>query len=95
MSLELKHARNDLQAVLHPVIDFPEQDLMTIKRGLKLTLILLLLDGHSENVCGTLEESDIVLTEFSLGATVDLQHAIRRTISLKYYVHRASNAVLN
>jgi hypothetical protein len=61
----MKHARNDLQAVLHPVIDFPKQDLMTIKRGLKLALVSLLLDGHSQNVRGTLKESDIMLTEFS------------------------------
>ena len=71
----MKHAGNDLQAILHPVIDFPEQDLMTIKRGLKFPLILLLLDGHSEDVCSTLQESDVVLAEFSLGATVDLRTA--------------------
>ena len=71
----MKHTRDNLQAVLDPVVDFPEQDLMTIKGGLKLTLILLLLDRHSENVCSALEEGDVILTEFSLGATVDLQHA--------------------
>jgi hypothetical protein len=92
--LEVKHTRNHLQAVLDPVIDFPEQDLMTIKRGLKLTLILLLLDGHSENVCSALKESDVIWAE-SLGATIDFQHAIRRAITLKNYVHRTSDAVLN
>jgi hypothetical protein len=64
--LELKHAANNLQAILDPVIDFPEQELMTIKRGLKLALILLLLDGHSQNVSSALKESDVVLTEFTL-----------------------------
>ena len=77
------------------MIDLPEQDLMTIKRSLQLTLIMLLLDRHSQNVCSPLEESDVVLTEFSLGATVDLQHTIRRAITLKNYVHRPSNAVLD
>ena len=68
---------------------------MTIKCGLKLTLVLLLLDGHSKNVYSALKEGDVILAEFALRATVDLQHAIRRAITLKNYVHRTSNAVLN
>jgi len=61
----VKHARDNLQAVLDPVIDLPEQDLMTIKCGLKLALILLLLDRHSENVCSALEKGDVELEELT------------------------------
>ena len=63
--MEVKHARDNLQAVLDPVIDLPEQDLMTIKGGLKLALILLLLDRHSENVCSALEKGDVELEELT------------------------------
>jgi hypothetical protein len=38
-------------------------------------------DSHAENVCSTLKESDVVLTELSLAATIDLQHTIRRAIT--------------
>jgi hypothetical protein len=92
--LELKHARNDLQAVLDPVIDFSEQDLMTIKRGLKLTLIMLLLDRHSEDVCGALQKGDVVLAKLAFGFAVYFQHAERRAVALQNNVHGAANAML-
>jgi len=38
---------------------------MTIKCGLKLALILLLLDRHSENVCSALEKGDVELEELT------------------------------
>src|SRR5579864_7810869 len=37
--LQVKHARDDLQAVLDPVVDLLQQDLMTVQCGLQLALI--------------------------------------------------------
>ncbi len=38
---------------------------MTIKRGLQFALILLLLDRHSEDVCGALQKSNVVLAKLA------------------------------
>src|ERR1700689_1321720 len=93
-SLQLKHARNDLQAVLDAVIDFLQQHLMTIKRRFQLALILLLLDRHSKNVGSTLQKSDVALAKLAFGFAVHFQHTERRAVALQNNIHRAMNAVL-
>ena len=68
---------------------------MTVKRGLQLALILLLLDRHAEDVCGPLQEGDVVLAELAFGFAVDFQDAERRAVALENNVHRAVDAVLD
>jgi hypothetical protein len=91
----MQHTYHDLKTVFDAMRYFLEKNLMVVECGLKLTLVPLPFDSHTQNVCGTLKEGDVVLTEFSLRATVDLQHPVRRAVALKNYVHCASNAVLN
>src|ERR1700733_2179354 len=77
------------------MVDFLKQDLMTIERGLKFALILLLLDRHPKDVCGALQKSDVVLTKLAFGFAVDFQDAERRAVALKNDVHRSANPVFN
>src|SRR6185437_11494885 len=91
--LQLQHARHDLQTVLDAVVDFFEQHLMTIERGLQLALILLLLDRHAENIRGALQERNILLAELALGPAVYFQHAEGRAVALQAHVHGAVDAV--
>src|SRR6202042_2406900 len=77
------------------MVDFLKQDLMTIERGLKFALILLLLDRHSEDVGGALQKSDVVLAKLAFGFAVDFQDAERRAVALENDVHRPANAMLN
>jgi hypothetical protein len=53
----VKHARYYLKAVLDPVVNLLEQDLMTVQCSLQLALILLLFDRHTEDIRSTLQES--------------------------------------
>ena len=93
--LQVKHAGDHLQAVLDAVVDFLEQDLMTVERGLQFALVLLLLDRHAEDVRGALQKCDVVLAELAFGSAVDFEHAERRAVALQNDVHRAANAVFN
>ena len=68
---------------------------MTIKRSLQLALILLLLDRHPEDVCGTLQKSDVVFAKLASGFAVDFQYAEWRAVALENDVHGAVNAVLD
>ena len=62
----MKHAGDHLQAVLDAVIDLLEQDLMTVECCLQLALVLLLLNGHAEDVGGTLQERNVMRAELAL-----------------------------
>jgi len=95
IGLKLEHRRNHLQAVLDAVIDLLEQDFMTIKCGLQFALILLLLNRHPEDVCGTLQKSDVVFAKLAFGFAVDFQHAEWRAVALENDIHGTANAVLN
>ena len=79
---QLKQARNNLQAVLNPVIDFLEQDLMTVQCSLQSALVLLLLNCHTEDICGTLQEGDVMLAELTFSLTVDFKHSEWQAIAL-------------
>lgn len=52
--LQMQHAGHDLQTVLDPVVDFFEQNLMTVQCGLEMALVSVPLDGHPKDVCRTL-----------------------------------------
>jgi hypothetical protein len=90
----MQHTRNDLETVFDAVGNLLKKNLVAIEGAFELPNVPLPFDSHTQNVCGALKEGDVILTEFSLAATIDLQHSIRRAITLKNYVHRASNAVL-
>src|SRR6185312_7799232 len=66
---------------------------MAFEGGLQLALILLLLDGHAENVRGTLQKCNVMLTELTFGSTVDFKYAEWRAITLQNHIHRAANTV--
>ena len=68
--LQVKHAGNQLQAILDTVVDLLEQDLMAIERRLQFALVPLLFDRHAEDICSPLQEGDIVLTKLALGSAV-------------------------
>ena len=75
--------------------DFFKQNLMAIQSCLELALIPLPLDRHSQNICRSLQERDIVLGKLPLGSAVDLQHPVGGAIALKDDVHGAANAVFD
>jgi hypothetical protein len=77
------------------VIDLLEQDFMTIKCGLQFALILLLLNRHPEDVCGTLQKSDVVFAKLTFGFAVHFQYTEWRAVALENDIHRTANAVLN
>jgi hypothetical protein len=69
--LQVQHARHDLKTIFDAVGNFLKKNLVAIECVLKPPLVPLPFDSHAQNVCGTLKESDVVLTEFSLAATID------------------------
>jgi hypothetical protein len=91
--LQLQHCGYDLQAVLYPMIDFIEQDLLAVEGRPELAFIALSLDRHPQDVCRSLQERDIVLAEFALRSAVDFQHTVGGAIALKDDIHGAANAV--
>ena len=93
--LQVKHAGYHLQTILDPMVDFFEQDLMAIERGLQLALILLLFDRHAKDVCRALQERDVVLAKFAFGSAVYFEHTEWRAIALQYDVHCTANAVFD
>ena len=92
--LKLQHARDDHQAVLHPVAHLLQQHLMAFQRRLEVARVALALDRHAEDVGGALQESEIVLDELVLRAAVDLEHPERPAVALQDDVHGAVDAVL-
>ncbi len=92
-NLEAKHACDEPEAVLHPMIHLPDQKLMPFKRGLQIALVPFALDRHSENVRRALQECEIVLDELTAGPAVDLQHPEGPAVALQDDVHRAKNAM--
>jgi hypothetical protein len=46
----MKHTGNHLEAVLDPMIDLLEENLMTVEGGFQFLLVLLLLDRHPKDV---------------------------------------------
>jgi hypothetical protein len=93
--LKLEHTCHNGQTVLDPVCDLPEQHLLALKRGLEVGFIALTLNGHSQDVGGTLEEGNVVFAEILLGPAVDLQNAEWPTLSLQDDIHGAANAMLH
>ena len=93
-ALELKHARDDHQAVLHPMVHLFQKNLMAVQRGLEIVLVAVALDRHAEDVRRALQEGEIVLDELVLRPAVDLEHPERPAIALQDDVHRAVDAVL-
>ena len=91
----MQHPGYDLQAVLHTMADFFEQNLVAIQSCLELALISLLLDRHAQNVCRPLQERDIALGKLHLGSAVDLQYPVGGAITLKDDIHGAANTVFD
>jgi hypothetical protein len=77
----LQHCGYDLQAVLYPMIDFIEQDLLAVEGHPELAFIPLSLDRHPQDVCRSLQERDIVLAEFALRSAVDFQRTVGGAIA--------------
>ena len=58
---------HDLKTVFDAMRYFLENNLMAVESAVfKLTLVPLPFDSHTQNVCGTLKEGDVVLTEIAL-----------------------------
>jgi hypothetical protein len=82
-----------LQAVLHPVVDLLDEDVLMLQRLLEPALVALPLDGHAEDVCGTLQEGDVLLAELALGSAIDLQDAVWCTVALQDHIDGAAHAM--
>ncbi|MGC2823051.1 MAG: hypothetical protein WA322_02230, partial [Pseudolabrys sp.] len=54
---------------------------------------MLLLDGHAEDVRGTLQKCNVMLAELAFGSAVDFEHAEGRAITLQNHIHRTPNSV--
>src|SRR6267378_313329 len=80
--LDAQNADHQLQAVLHPVIDFPKQYFMARKSRLQIALEALSLDRHAENVGGALEECQVIFRELTFRAAVNLQYAEGGAVAL-------------
>src|SRR6266404_227563 len=91
--LDAQNADHQLQAVLHPVIDFPKQYFMARKSRLQIALEALSLDLHAENICGSLEECQVIFRELTFRAAVNLQYAEGGAVALQDDVDRAMDAV--
>src|SRR5579872_4073899 len=95
ISLQVKHARYHLKAVLDTVVDFLEQDLMTIQCSLQFALVLLLLDRHTEDIGSTLQEGDVMLAELTFRSAVDLEHSEWQAIALQNDIHGTADSMLD
>src|SRR5262249_54108775 len=93
--LQVQHTRHGLKAVFDTVGNFLKKNLLAIESVLKPPLVPLPFDSHTQNVYRSLKECEVVLTKFSLAATIDFQYSVRCAITLKNYIHGPSNAVLN
>src|SRR5262249_9818941 len=91
--LEPEHARDQLQAILHPMIDLLHEHLLVLKRCVQSSLLALPLNRHAEDIGRALQERDIVLAELALGSAIDFKHPVGGTITLQDDVHSSANAM--
>ena len=81
--LEPEHAGNQLQAVLHPMIDLFQKHLLMLQRRLESPFLALPFNRHSQNVCGALHESDVAFVELPRRSAVYFEHAVGRALALQ------------
>jgi len=91
----MKHARYYLKAVLDAVVDFLEQNLMTVQCSLQFALVLLLLNRHTEDIRSPLQESDVMLAELTFRSAVDFEHSKWQAIALQNDIHGTADSVFD
>ena len=90
--LQAQHARDELQAVVDPVIDLVDQHFVVLQRIVQTSLVALALDCHA-SMGRSLQKSDVMLAELSLRSAVNLQHPEGCSIALQNDVDGAAHAV--
>jgi hypothetical protein len=66
---------------------------MTVECGLQLSLVPLLLNSHTEDIRGTLQESDIMLAKLTLRSAVNFEHTERQAVALQNDVHCTTDSM--
>ena len=94
-ALHLQQAGDNGQAVFHPVIHFLHEELLAFERRFQVTFITLALNCHAEDVCGPLQEGEIVFDKFIVRLAVDLQNAKRLAVTLEDDIHCPLDAMLD
>ena len=62
--LHLQQTYDNRETVFYPMVHLLHEELLPGKSNLQVALIAFPFDGHAEDICGTLEKSQIVLYKF-------------------------------
>src|SRR5262245_63158453 len=81
--LQPEHPRDQLQAVLHPMVDLLQKHLLVLERHFEGLLLALPFDRHPQDICRALEESDVSFAELACRSAVHFEHTIGRAIALQ------------
>src|SRR5262245_8868091 len=80
--LQPEHPRDQLQAVLHPMVDLLQKHLVVLERDFESLLLALPFDRHPQDICRALEKSDVSFAELAWRSAVHFEHTARPTLAL-------------